>query len=126
MPLQDRVLSIRVSDIGTAGGQAGSGYAVSPVSGRVTRIIAATDLQATTTAAVITPAIAAPGSGTFVAMGGTMSIGTAVVAGQSVDFTPSGPNFVQAGGTIRVASDGGPANTPAGYFTVIVREGGAA
>ncbi len=120
MALLDRALSVRFADIGAVS----SNYVTSPVSGRIVKIWGAVDTTTATAATIITPAIAPPGSNAFVATGNTMSIPAGTLPGQSVEFAPSSPNYILAGGTLRLASDGGTTSSGAGYFTVLVREGG--
>lgn len=96
-------------------GSANTWYLALPYNGTITAAYFASNLVPTTTADVLTLAIA----GTPMTSG-TITVPTSMTLGQVQSCTPTALNAVTAGASISVATNAASANNPSGYLTVIL------
>ena len=122
-PLFDRALTTEFTDVCTADNI----YIAVPFTGRVILFQSVLAGAITAADAVITTAIAPPGSNTFTAItGGGWTVANAgSAAGDYDEARPTANNLVREGSRIRVTTDGGGTGPQKLGVTVTIRESGA-
>lgn len=111
-------LTVDLADVSTAS----SAYVVSPIAGKVVKIVSALNAAITVADSALTTAIQPAAGGGFTAItGGSWTVaysGSAI--GDSDTATPTAANTVAVGSTLRVTTDGGSTTTAALTVTFLI------